>query len=221
MARKHRLNVAILVLLAALAAALWAAPAAAAAGPVRILCLGDSLTAGLGLPPQQSFPHVLEQTLRQQGLAVEVINAGVSGDTTGGGLARLEWALGQGADLAIVELGANDMLRGLDPARAKANLDAIITKLKERGVAVLLTGMRAPVNLGERYAARFNGLYEELAHKHDVPLYPFFLAGVAGDPTLNQPDGLHPNAQGVRVIVKNISPLVARLVRTLIKKSNT
>jgi acyl-CoA thioesterase-1 len=188
-----------------------------AAPPVRLVVLGDSLTAGYGLPRADAFPARLEQALRAEGLAVSVIDAGVSGDTTAGGRARLGWALGrtpgEAPDAVIVELGANDALRGLDPEEAYRNLDAILTELGRRGIPVLLAGMLAPPNMGSAYASRFAAIYPRLAKQHGVALYPFFLDGVAGDPALNQADGIHPNARGVAEIVRRITPAAADLVR--------
>jgi acyl-CoA thioesterase-1 len=187
-------------------------PAVAANGPVRLLALGDSLTAGYGLGEGQGFVPQLEKALRAKGYDVTVINAGVSGDTTAGGLSRLDWALGDKPDAALVELGANDMLRGLDPAAARANLDAILTKLKERNIPTLLAGIYASASYGRAYTERFDAIYPELAAKHGVPLYPFFLDGVATDAAMNQGDGIHPNAAGVKVIVERILPYVTRLL---------
>ena len=189
-----------------------AATPVAAAEPVRILALGDSLTAGYGLPEADAFTTRLQQALKDKGYDVQVINAGVSGDTTAGGRARLDWALGDQPDVALVELGANDGLRGLDPASTRENLDAILTVMKERGVPTLLAGMYAPRNLGREYGDRFNAIYPELAAKHDVPLYPFFLEGVALDPKLNQEDGMHPNAKGVAIVVDGILPHLTALI---------
>jgi acyl-CoA thioesterase I len=180
--------------------------------PLRILALGDSLTAGYGLAPDEAFPDRLQQALRAEGRDVTVINAGVSGDTTSGGRARLDWALAERPDLAIVELGANDGLRGIDPTLTQGNLDAILTRLKAAGIPVLLTGMRAPPNYGKAFEAQFKAVFETLAARHDVIFYPFFLDGVAGDPRLNQPDGIHPTAPGVEVIVRRILPSVRRLL---------
>lgn len=196
----------------ALAAALATGPSRAQTRP-RLVVLGDSLTAGFGLAKSQAFPARLDAALKAQGLDVDVVDAGVSGDTTAGGLARLDWAIGAPPPAyAIVELGANDGLRGLPPAAMEANLDAIIARLKARGVRVLLAGMRAPPNFGRDYARAFEAVYERLADKHDVPLYPFFLDGVAAEPALNQPDGLHPNAKGVDAIVERIVPYVRKLI---------
>ena len=178
-----------------------------------IVALGDSLTAGYGLPPKEAFTTRLEQRLKANGLNVEVVNAGVSGDTSKGGLARIDWSVPDGTRLVIVELGANDALRGISPAATAKNLDAIISRLSQRGIAVLLTGMLAPPNMGQDYEAAFNAIYLELGKKHNVPLYPFFLEGVAADPKLNQADGIHPNAAGTAVIIERLSPLVEKLVR--------
>jgi len=179
---------------------------------VRILVLGDSLSAGYGLSAAEAFPAQLEQALRQNGQAVRVINAGVSGDTTAGGLARLDWALVERPQLVIVQLGANDALRGLDPEQARANLDAILTRLLREGMQVLLAGMHAPRNLGPSYYTKFDRIYGDLAKKHRVALDPFFLEGVALRPELNQADGLHPNARGVAVIVRRLLPRVRELL---------
>ena len=177
-----------------------------------ILAFGDSLTAGLGLPADKAFPAQLEARLKADGLSVHVVNGGNSGDTTTDGRARLDWALADKPDLVILELGANDMLRGIPPAIAQANLDAIITRIQESGAKVLLTGMRALANWGAGYQHAFERIYPELARDHRVTLYPFFLEGVAMDPALNQPDGLHPNARGVAAIVRRIAPYVTRLI---------
>jgi acyl-CoA thioesterase I len=180
---------------------------------IRLLVLGDSLTAGYGLPKSQAFPARLEAALREAGIGATVIDAGVSGDTTAGGLARIDWAIGNPPpDFAIVELGANDGLRGLPPKAMEANLDAILARLSERNVRVLLAGMRAPRNLGRDYAEEFDGIFARLADKHGAVLYPFFLDGVATDPALNQGDGIHPNAAGVEAIVKRILPYVKQLI---------
>lgn len=186
---------------------------AALAAPVRLVALGDSLTAGLGLPRADSFAAKLETALKAKGLDVTVINAGVSGDTTAAGLARLDWSIPRDTDAVIVELGANDMLRGLSPDIARRNLTEILTRLKARHIAVLLAGMRAAPNLGADYARAFDPIYPDLAAKFGVPLYPFFLEGIAGDRTLNQKDGIHPTAEGVDRIVAGILPSVEALVR--------
>jgi acyl-CoA thioesterase-1 len=191
---------------------LFAAKSAADAAPVKILLFGDSLAAGYGLPPEQGLAARLEAELRARGVDAEVINAGVSGDTTAGGRARLDWALAGEPDYAIVELGGNDGLRGLDPADTRANLEAIIERLKQENVGILLTGMYAPPNLGEDYGRKFNAVFPELAEKYGLPFYPFILEGVAAEPELNQPDGIHPNARGVGVIVDRLTPHVLKLI---------
>lgn len=192
---------------------LVAAPALpAAAEPVRLMAFGDSLTHGYGLPPGETFPEQLEAALRADGLDVVVLNAGNSGDTTAGGLARLDWALADDPDAVILELGANDGLRGLDPEATYDNLDAIMAKLTEAGLPVLIAGMLAPPNLGREYGEAFNAIYPRLAEKYDAPLYPFFLEGVAMQRALNQGDGIHPNAEGVAEIVARIKPYVVRLL---------
>jgi len=182
----------------------------AMAAPIKILALGDSLTAGYGLAEADGFCPQLEKALRAAGHDVRVIDGSVSGDTTADGLARLDWTLADNPDVVIVELGANDALRGLDPAQAKANLDAILTKLQNQGRVVLLVGMEAPRNLGQDYDQAFDGMYPDLATRHHVALYPFFLDGVATDLTLNQADGIHPNPAGVAVIVKRMLPAVEK-----------
>jgi len=177
-----------------------------------LLALGDSLTAGYGLPATDSFPSQLQKALQAKGRAVRVVNAGVSGDTSAGGLARLDWALADKPQTAIVALGANDGLRGLDPAKMEANLDAIVTKLQNAGVKVLLAGMEAPPNLGPDYGQAFRGAYARVAERRKVAFYPFFLDGVAANPALNQKDGLHPTAQGVAIIVGRMMPTVEKLL---------
>ncbi len=189
-----------------------AAGGAAEAGP-RIVALGDSLTHGYGLPPDDAFPAQLQRWLRANGAPeAEVANAGVSGDTTAGGLARLDWSLAEGGDALIVALGGNDLLRGIDPAASRANLDAILREAGRRGLPVLLSGMRAPGNYGPDYKAAFDAMYPELAAAHDALLDPFFLEGVSEDRSLWQADGLHPNAAGVAVIVERIGPIALRLL---------
>lgn len=185
---------------------------AADAKPLTILAFGDSLVAGFGLGSRNGFTAKLEAALKHKGVHAKVVNAGLSGDTSAGGLARLDWALSPKPDAAIVELGANDGLRGLDPAQTRANLDAILTKLKAKGVPVLFAGMYAPPNMGPDYGKAFNALYPELAKRHGVAFYPFFLEGVAADARLNQPDGIHPNAKGVDIIVERILPHILRLI---------
>jgi acyl-CoA thioesterase-1 len=200
---------------AGLALMLALSPFAAAGEPVTILAFGDSLISGYGLPDEDGFPAQLERRLAADGIAARVVNGGVAGDTSAGGLARLDWTLGRDTRLVILEFGANDGLRGLDPQATEANLDAMLTALKARKIAVLLSGMRAPRNLGADYAAAFDGLYARLAEKHDVALDPFFLDGVALDPDLNQPDGIHPNAAGVGAIVDRLAPQIERLIAGL------
>jgi acyl-CoA thioesterase-1 len=185
---------------------------AAWAQPMSIVAFGDSLTAGFGVGPGESFPEQLQTALQAAGFDVTVTNAGVSGDTTSDGLARFEWSVPADADLVIVELGANDALRGIDPAVTRGALSGILTRLKARGQAALLAGMMAPRNMDDAYAAEFDAIYPELAAEYDVPLYPFFLEGVATAASLNQPDGLHPNAAGVAKIVAGILPEVEKLV---------
>lgn len=195
---------------------IFAAAATAHAGqngkPMRIVALGDSLTAGYDLAPSQAFPAVLEKALKARGHAVEIVNAGVSGDTTAAGLARFDWAIPSEADAVILELGANDALRGVDPAAARANLDKMLAALKNRNIEVLLAGMMAPRNWGEAYVAAFDAIYPELAAKHGAILYPFFLDGVAMDSGLNLGDGIHPNPRGVAKIVEGILPKVEELI---------
>jgi len=187
-------------------------PATAAERPVRIVALGDSLTAGLGLSRDQSFPANLERTLRAKGLDVEIVNAGVSGDTASNGLARLDWSVPQGTDGVIVELGANDMLRGVDPKTTRRALSEIVRRLTQRRIPVLLAGMRAAPNLGPDYVRAFEAIYSDLAAQYDILVYPFFLDGVATEATLNQRDGVHPSAAGVEAIVGRIAPKVEELV---------
>ena len=198
--------------IAVVIAAFVAGLSPAVAATTRILAFGDSLTAGYGLPPKAGFTDRLEAKLRGEGLDVDVINAGVSGDTTTDGLARLDWTLADKPDLVILELGANDMLRGIDPKLVRANLDAMLGKIRASGAKVLLAGMQAEANWGADYQRRFDRIYPELARERGVPLYPFFLDGVAMDPKLNQPDGLHPNEQGIAVLVDRIAPVIARLI---------
>jgi acyl-CoA thioesterase-1 len=184
------------------------APAAGAGKPIKMVVLGDSLSAGLGLSASAAFPARLKQSLKIKGIDVDMINAGVSGDTSSGGRDRLDWSVPEGTDAVILELGANDALRGTDPKVTRAALTDILARLKARKVAVLLCGMLAPPNYGSDYSARFNAIYPDLAKSFGVPLYPFFLEGVAADARLNQADGMHPTAEGVDVIVKNILPSV-------------
>lgn len=210
-----------LTVVAALALAfLAAAPVRAqtAAPPIKLVALGDSLTAGLGLPEASAFPAQLRAALAAKGHNVEIVNAGVSGDTASGGRDRLDWAVADGTDGVILELGANDALRGIDPNITRAALEDILTKLKNRNIRVLLCGMMAPPNYGADYAAKFNAIYPELAKAFDVPLYPFFLDGVASDASLNQADGMHPTAKGVTRIVQNILPTVEAFVGAIAKQ---
>ncbi len=189
---------------------LFAGPAAAA--PAKILMLGTSLTQGYGLPPGTEIPTVLQAKLKAAGIEAKTINAGVSGDTSAGGLARLDWSLADHPDAAIVELGSNDALRGIPPSDTEKNLSAILAKLKAEHIPVLLCGMKAPRNLGPEYAAQFDAIYPKLAKKYGAILYPFILQGVALNPRLNQADGMHPNPAGVKVIVKNMLPYVKQLL---------
>jgi acyl-CoA thioesterase-1 len=184
------------------------APASGHAKPIKMVVLGDSLSAGLGLPASSAFPERLQKALKDKGIAVDMTNAGVSGDTSSGGRDRLDWSVPEGTEAVIVELGANDALRGIDPKITRAALTDILTQLKARKIAVLLCGMLAPPNYGSDYSASFKAIYPDLAKAFDVPLYPFFLEGVATEARLKQADGLHPTAEGVDVIVKNILPTV-------------
>ncbi len=186
---------------------------AARAEPITLLALGDSLTAGYGLDRASAFPVKLEAALRARGHDVKVVNGGVSGDTAAQGAMRLDWTLGDDVDGVIVELGANDALRGLDPGQAKSALSEIVSKLKAKNLPVLLAGMRAPPNLGEDYVRAFDGMYAELAGLNGIILYPFFLDGVAADAALNQADGLHPTAAGVDIIVARLLPFAETLLR--------
>lgn len=199
-----------LVLIVVVAALTGSAPAADRV--LKIVAFGDSLTAGLGLPAGAAFPARLEAALKAKGHAVAIVNAGVSGDTASGGLGRLDWSVPDDTDAVILELGANDALRGVDPKTTKAALDAILGKLDARHVPVLLAGMAAPRNMGADYVRAFDAIYPALASTHRVVFYPFFLEGVATDPKLNQGDGLHPTAAGVDVIVARILPSVEALI---------
>jgi acyl-CoA thioesterase-1 len=203
--------------LACFASIAGALSAAAADRPVRIVVLGDSLSAGLGLSAPDALPAKLEKALKAKGRDVTIENAGVSGDTASGGLGRLDWSVPEGTDAVIVELGANDALRGGDPKVTRAALETIIKRLKERHIAVLLAGMLAPRNLGADYVQAFDPIYPELAAAYDVILYPFVLDGVAGDRALNQADGLHPTAAGVEVVVSRMLPKVEELVARVAK----
>jgi acyl-CoA thioesterase-1 len=191
------------------------APATASAKPVKMVVLGDSLSAGLGLSASAAFPARLQKALGDKGIKVDMINAGVSGDTSSGGRDRLDWSIPEGTEAVILELGANDALRGIDPAVTRTALSDILTQLKARKIAVLMCGMLAPPNYGPEYAVRFNAIYPELSKSFGVPLYPFFLEGVAAEAKLNQPDGLHPTAEGIDVIVKNMLPMVEAFLGTI------
>jgi acyl-CoA thioesterase I len=200
------------VLVAGFAGGMMPGVIRAADRPVRIVALGDSLTAGFNLPGSAAFPAKLEKSLKQKGVAVEIANAGVSGDTASGGLGRLDWSVPDGTDAVIVELGANDMLRGVDPAVTHRALEEIVRRLTDRHIPVLLAGMRAAPNLGDQYVGAFEAIYPELAAKYDLLLYPFFLDGIVGDSKFNQRDGLHPTAAGVDRIVAGILPKAEELV---------
>ncbi len=210
----------IMMIIFACAAVIGAAtaangPARAQSRPLSIVAFGDSLSAGYGLPADAAFPAVLERALRARGHKVEVVNAGVSGDTATAGLDRLDWSVPDGTDGVIVELGANDMLRGTDPAVARRAIEAIVERLKARGIPVMLAGMYASPNLGVDYGRAFNRIFPDIAKKHDLVLYPFFLDGVVGETSLNLPDGLHPTAKGVEVIVSRILPSVETFLARL------
>ena len=192
--------------------AIMAAAGPAFAAPVKILALGSSLTQGYGLPPGTEFPVQLQAALKKAGIDAVVINAGVSADTTAGGLARLDWSLADHPDAVILELGSNDMLRGIAPAVTEKNLRAILDRLRAAHVKVLLTGMHAQRNLGADYVRQFDTIYPRLAKDYDVLFYPFFLDGVALNPKLNQADGMHPNPAGVKVVVARMLPTVKKLV---------
>jgi acyl-CoA thioesterase-1 len=197
-----------------------AAPfAIAAERPVKIVVLGDSLTAGFGLPVEDAFPAKLDRALKAKGMAVEIVNAGVSGDTASGGLDRVDWSVPEGTDAVILELGANDALRGIDPKVTHAALEKVLRRLEERHITVLLCGMRAPPNMGASYTEAFDAIFPQLAAAHDVIFYPFFLDAVAADAKLNQRDGIHPNAEGVNIMVARILPKVEELVARLRAKN--
>jgi acyl-CoA thioesterase-1 len=192
---------------------LWlAATVAADARTIKLLVLGDSLAAGYGLPPGDGFQPQLAAALKARGLDVQLIDGAVSGDTTAGGRARLDWALGDGADAAIVELGGNDGLRGIEPSDTQANLAAILDELTAKHVKILLSGMKSPPNLGNSYGESFENVYQRLGARPDVLFDPFFLAGVAANPALNQPDGIHPTKEGVKIILARLLPLILRLI---------
>lgn len=214
-----RIWAALLLIVASLGTLAMNGPSAAQSGTVKLVALGDSLTAGYNLPGSAAFPSVLETMLRAKGVSVEIVNAGVSGDTSQGGLERLDWSVPDGTDGVILELGANDALRGVDPAVTEKSLDAIVTRLKARDIPVLLAGIYAPRSNGPDYVARFDAIYPRLAEKHGLILYPFFLDGIAGDRVLNQPDMLHPTAEGVRVMAQRILPTVERFLASLRPRS--
>jgi acyl-CoA thioesterase-1 len=187
-----------------------------ARAPIKVVALGDSLTAGYGLEAEQAFPALLEARLRAAGYAVAVVNAGVSGDTSAGGLRRVDWALEDGVRVMIVALGGNDALRGLPVDDLERNLAGVIERAKTKGIVVVLAGMEAPPNLGPLYTASFRRVYRDLATRYDVPLLPFLLDGVAGMPGLNQSDGIHPNAEGTAKVADNLWPYVERAVRAVV-----
>lgn len=204
---------------AVVAVSFLAAALPAYAEPVRLVGLGDSLMAGYGLGPGEAFPDKLQAALRKKGHDVVIDNAGVSGDTSSGGLARLDWSVPDGTAIVVLELGANDMLRGIEPAITEKNLDAMVSRLKERGIAVLLAGMRAAPNLGPEFAAQFDPIYGRLSERHGVVLMPFFLDGVAANPDYLLADGMHPNASGVDVMVERALPFVERVLSEARKAS--
>jgi len=206
------------VILTAPSAAVAGAPADATR-PIKLVVLGDSLSAGLGLSANDAFPAKLQKALKDKGVNIDVTNAGVSGDTSSGGRDRLDWSVPAGTDGVIVELGANDALRGTDPAVTRAALSDIVSRLKARGISVLLCGMLAPPNYGSDFAARFNSIYPDLATSFGVPLYPFFLDGVAADAKLNQADGIHPTPAGVDIIVTRIMPMVEAFLGSITRQS--
>ncbi|HXO71306.1 MAG TPA: arylesterase [Bradyrhizobium sp.] len=204
--------------LSAMTPALPASAQTPVAKPVKMVVLGDSLSAGLGLSAPAAFPARLQKALKAKGIEVDMVNAGVSGDTTSGGRDRLDWSVPAGTEAVILELGANDALRGIDPKVTRAALTEILTRLQARKIAVLLCGMVAPPNYGADYSAKFNAIYPDLAKTFQVPLYPFFLQGVAAEAKLNQADGLHPTAEGVDTIVKNILPTVEAFLGPLVRQ---
>jgi acyl-CoA thioesterase-1 len=193
---------------------------AVGAASIKMVVLGDSLSAGYGLAGTDAFPAKLQKALKTRGIEVDMTNAGVSGDTSSGGRDRLDWSVPAGTQAVIVELGANDALRGTDPAVTRKALADIVARLKERGIAVLLCGMIAPPNYGEDFAARFNSIYPDIAKSSNVPLYPFFLQGVAADAKLNQADGMHPTAEGIDIIVKNILPAVEAFLSSISRRAS-
>jgi acyl-CoA thioesterase-1 len=216
----HSLRYPLTLLALVACAALFAGAAGAQrAAPFKIVAFGDSLTAGYGLPAQDTFPAKLEQALKAQGHNVEIENAGVSGDTASGGLSRVDWSIPDGTDAVIIELGANDMLRGIEPKVTRQALDEILAKLRTRNIAVLLCGMRAAPNLGADYGRAFEAIFDDLAAKYDVVYYPFFLDGVATQAQFALRDGLHPNAAGIDTIVGGILPKAKELIARLNARS--
>ena len=211
----------LLVFAAVLASVPVMAQSASQAAPLKIVAFGDSLTAGYGLPAQDAFPAKLERVLRTKGVNAAIENAGVSGDTASGGLSRVDWSIPDDTDAVILELGANDMLRGIDPKLTREALDSILAKLKERNIVVLLCGMRAAPNLGSEYARAFESIFEDLARKYDSVFYPFFLDGVTTQTKFVMRDGLHPNAAGVDVIVAGIMPKVEELIARIGNKGRS
>lgn len=200
-------------LFAIIAAFIWISSVQAAQKEIKIVAFGDSLTAGYGLPQEDAFPVQLQAALRMQGHNIIVKNAGVSGDTSTGGVQRLGWALSGGADLVLLELGANDALRGIEPAITRQSLITIIEKLQARNIPVFLTGMKAPPNMGTEYQTEFDQIYSELAARYKLGFYPFFLEGVAAEPNLNQADAIHPNKEGVAIIVKKMVPYLISFIK--------
>ncbi|MEM7214572.1 MAG: arylesterase [Pseudomonadota bacterium] len=198
-----------------LTAALQPVPASAACEGKRMVVFGDSLVAGFGLPPGKAFPEQLSTKLAEGGYAIEVVNAGVSGDTTSGGLSRLEWSIGESADLVVLELGGNDALRGIPVDLTRQNLEDMVVALKDKGTEIVLAGMLAPPNMGSKYGEAFNAIYPELASKHDITLYPFFLDGVAAESSLNLEDGIHPNTEGIGVMVEKILPVMKTKLQSI------
>ena len=209
------MHIAVLMFALMTIATIASAQAQPAAKPIKLVVLGDSLSAGLGLPAQEAFPAKLQKALQAKGIDIDMVNAGVSGDTSSGGRDRLDWSVAEGTEGVIVELGANDALRGIAPDLTRAALTDIVARLKARKIPVMLCGMMAPPNYGADYAARFNSIYPDLAKQFDVPLYPFFLDGVAADAKLNQADGIHPTAAGVDIIVNNMLPTAEAFLRTI------
>lgn len=213
MLRKHfRVMIAAFVLALGSLTTLGTTLGAAQAEPFQIVGFGDSLMAGYGLQPGESFPEKLQAALKAKGHDVTIANAGVSGDTSSGGLSRLDWSVPDGTKLVILELGANDMLRGISPDLTEANLNAVLDKLKQRNIPVLLAGMRAAPNLGLDYSKKFDAIFPALATKHGVPLYPFFLDGVAADRSFLLEDGMHPNASGIDRMVERMLPVLEQIL---------